>query len=236
MPRVGKFVGAVVGSALVGFAATSSAGAASFAIGALNQSALDLLLPSESELLPVGAFWVDGRVAAVNSESKQYRSPWEGDVDEGKAEYWTVGIDNNSDYPGGVGNPNLPNPAVLSLGVGNAAKQLTFLWGSVDGYNIIDFLFNGSVVDSISGQVVVNAGATPGNSGGAAWISIISDAVFDSISFRADGQNAFEFSNIQVSSSSAPQVPLPPAALLLGSVIGGLGLFGMRRRKAEAAA
>ena len=61
-------------------------------------------------------------------------------------------------------------------------------------------------------------------------MSIVVAAGFKTIEF-ASSVNAFEFSNITTSNSQIPLVPLPPAILLLGSVIAGMGIFSAFRRR-----
>jgi len=100
----------------------------------------------------------------------------------------------------------------------------SFLWGSVDFYNSIIFKNAGSVVDELSGQAVIDAGAITGEE--FVQITILAMAAFDEIVFQST-QHAFEFSNLNVSA-----IPLPAALPLFAA---GILLFGFlgRRQKAN---
>lgn len=123
-----------------------------------------------------------------------------------------------------VGPNNTPSPATLDISGG--ANTLSFLWGSIDGYNSIALYDGATLLDTI-----LNTDISPSSSesagAGASYVSIFSNAQFDRAVFTSTS-NAFEVANISVSA-----IPLPAGALLMLTALGGLGVAS-RRRKAAA--
>ncbi len=104
-------------------------------------------------------------------------------------------------------------------------NSLTFMWGSVDLYNSIEFYNDGNLLgESIVGQDAINAGAVEGSDFVIA--TILTNDFFDEIRFLSS-TNAFEYANIEVS-----VVPLPAALPLYGAGMALLGFLGWRKRKA----
>jgi hypothetical protein len=104
-------------------------------------------------------------------------------------------------------------------------KSLSFVWGSPDGYNTVEFLLRGTVVDSVSGQEPVDAFGSGGNLAlPTVTISDIAGGQFDAVRF-VSGAPAFEYAQVRVAA-----VPVPAAGLLLAGALGGLA--ALRRRKA----
>jgi hypothetical protein len=104
-------------------------------------------------------------------------------------------------------------------------SSLTFMWGSVDLYNSIEFYNNGvNLNETIVGQDAIDQGATEASDFVIA--TILTNGLFDEIRFLSD-TNAFEYANVEVSA-----VPLPAALPLYGAGMALLGFLGWRKRKA----
>ena len=105
--------------------------------------------------------------------------------------------------------------------LGGVKKMISFVWGSPDSYNSVEFLLGGILQDTLT---VSNAGANLANP--FATVSNIDGGMgFDSIVFRSS-QNAFEYGNLTAA------VPLPAGGLLLAGAFGGLGAIRRRRKSA----
>lgn len=132
----------------------------------------------------------------------------------------------------GGGNPN---PADLNLSAFGAISEISFLWGSIDSYNTIQFLdASNAVLATFTGG---SSGIAPasGNPSDANSNRIVTFAIngADSTSLAklrfSSGQNAFEFDNLNVR-----EVPEPATWAMM---IAGFGLVGgaLRRRSTTAA-
>ena len=130
------------------------------------------------------------------------RSPFEGgaDFDDAYA-YTSVGGGESATYDFGVDN-----------------NQVSFIWGSPDGYNLLTFYNDGVATGETF--VYTNNGANLADP----FATIRTDLAFDEVMFSS-GQNAFEFAQLSVAT-----VPLPAGGLLLLGALGGIA--ALRRRKA----
>jgi hypothetical protein len=173
---------------------------------ALSASALTITpgpMPVVAELNPIadastgpGAVFenVTGSVSGVR------RSPWEGTALAATGVYSSVS-----------GN------ATATYQFSGAMKSVSFLWGSPDTYNDLDFVLGGSVVGTVNGAAI-----QPPVAVGAKYVTLSGVGAFDSVIFKSS-QNAFEFANLTTTA-----VPLPAAVFLLGGAVAGLG--ALRRR------
>ncbi|MBL4906585.1 MAG: hypothetical protein JKX94_03960 [Sneathiella sp.] len=108
----------------------------------------------------------------------------------------------------------------------SSMSGLSLLWGSVDTYNRIIFYSGVTLVDSLTGTQVLDAGLGVPEGEGYANITI-SALLFDRAVFISDTLNSFEYSNLVVTS-----IPLPAAFFLYGAGMVILSLVGrIKRRK-----
>lgn len=107
------------------------------------------------------------------------------------------------------------------------ATGFGLLWGSVDSYNLIQFLdASNNVIASFGGNDIL-----PGNNGyqglgGTAYVNFLIDSPFKYVIVSSDS-NSFEFDDVALSSV----VPVPAALPLLLTGLGGLGWMARRRAK-----
>ena len=116
---------------------------------------------------------------------------------------------------------------------GGSYTYLGLLWGSMDAYNQIDLLSDGSVVGTITGTDVAYGHDPDGNQMSTLtneYVNIFSTEGFDAIritsfaGFGGSSPYAFELDNLAVA------VPVPlPGALPLGLFAVGLGMAKLRK-------
>ena len=102
------------------------------------------------------------------------------------------------------------------------STRVSFLWGSPDDYNKVDFLLGGFVVDTFAIMTMTNIfPATYATLGATA--TIFSSVAFDAVRFSSKS-NAFEYANVVAA------VPVPAAGFLLFGALGGLAALRRRRK------
>lgn len=184
---------------MLGFAAAPGMAATLTSLG--TASDVDASLSLETP----GAAWTSTPAVQTRNVAGQYISPFTGTSDFG-ADYYSL----------------QRNQTATLEGLGNA---LSVLWGTIDGTatrNLLTFYLNGVLVETVSGQDVIDAGLR----NGAATLVEISGFTFDRVVFSAS-QNAYEFANVSV----AP-VPLPASGVLLLAAFGGAAAWRRRATRA----
>lgn len=131
--------------------------------------------------------------------------------------YWTVG-------------PSDGSPGIMDLSAIGDIFNISFLWGSVDAYNSIDFLDgDNNVIATFSGSDIfnpANGSQTDPNLNPVVRFDVTGEHVGSLASLRLRStSNAFETDNFTV--NAVPE-PATWALMLLG--FGAIG-FGMRRRR-----
>lgn len=133
----------------------------------------------------------------------------------------------------------------LSTGIGSVVMDFStsqhyfgLLWGSVDGYNSLQFFDHGTSVGLLTGSDV--AASANGDQGlnGTYYVNITSDLAFDRV-VASSSNYAFEFDNVGfgLRGPGIRAVPEPGSIALVATGIGGLGAMTVfRRRKAKAKA
>lgn len=169
---------------------------------------------------PTGATW---------SADPTWEAPPEGEYNISQSPFNNTGLEGTQDYfaIGGVSGTNgALSPVFLSFGVENVQSAFTFLWGSIDSYNIVEFLLGGDSVFSFTGDSLIallpfgHSDGTGPNFEGVALVTF-SDLRFDTVKF---------ISEIAAFEVALSPVPLPAGGLLLIGALGGLA--ALRRRKA----
>ena len=177
-------------------------------------------VPGAAVMMPTATATSGAVVQNITRDRPRYDNPW------------TRG----RDYDPATADPNAYFSAIGAGGSATYSFDLSsaasFVWGSPDYHNKIEFLLGGVVVDSF--KLAKGMDLSPAFKGGGAALAIFTDimgGVFDSIRFSTP-QYSFEIANLSATPAPAP-VPLPAGAVLMISALGGLALG--RRRKQRAA-
>ena len=130
--------------------------------------------------------------------------------------FWTVG-------------PTDGSPGSLDLSSIGDIFNISFIWGSVDSYNTLEFLAGNTVIATFTGSDIfnpANGDQTNPNLNPVVRFDVSGDSVSTLTSLRLSStSNAFETDNFAV--NAVPE-PATWALMLLG--FGAIG-FGMRRRR-----
>jgi hypothetical protein len=154
-------------------------------------------------------------------------SPYQGTADQG---------DQYSVLDSGVGG-GIPNStATYNQGNGTNTSVFSFLWGSPDSYNTVNFysgeLGTGTLIASISGSALVDD--TPGS--GFDFVTFTaSGGTIGSVVLEDAGSAAFEYADQSVGGNLAG-TPLPAALPLFAGGLGLVALFSRRRKQNKSSA
>jgi len=134
--------------------------------------------------------------------------------------------------PGGNTSP----PGIATYNFASGVTSFSFLWGSPDLYNSVQFFAGLNGTDPISGATFYGNSApisnccTSGlNTNDVALFSF--DGTVGSVQFQDSGTPAFEYSI--PTTSLALTTPLPGGLLLFAGGLGVMGLIGGRRKKSK---
>ncbi|WP_373088074.1 hypothetical protein [Sneathiella sp.] len=144
----------------------------------------------------------------TTSQSGLYRSPWEGTALENIGTYTSVSADTYASYV-----------------FDTAVSKISFMWGSVDDYNRLEFYNNGAWVDFLAGSDSQLDSAQ--KTTGFILATVMAGGLFDEVRFIS-ASNAFEYANLSA-------VPLPAALPLYGAGLAVMGFVGWRKRRKAAA-
>ena len=165
---------------------------------------------------PTGATW---------SVDPTWTPPPEGYAGQSQSPFNNTGIEGTQDYftIGGVfGSNGALSP--VSLSFATVQSSFTFLWGSIDSYNSVEFFLGAISLFSYSGTNLIADFGFDDDGPNFEEVALVMfdgfEGGFDKVKFTSP-QAAFEM--------ALPPVPVPAAGLLLLAALG--GLTALRRRK-----
>jgi hypothetical protein len=104
---------------------------------------------------------------------------------------------------------------------------LGFLWGSVDGYNSIQFYDGDTLIGTIGGASILNPANGDQGIGGTFYVNFEVAGGFDRVKLISNGFS-FEIDDLAYGANYEHQIPEPATGLLLGA---GLVAMGYARRR-----
>lgn len=126
---------------------------------------------------------------------------------------------------GEIGNEYvaIPGGTSLTFSFAGPATYFGMLWGTVDDFNTATFYDGDTVVGTFTGSDLLD----PPDGVSAIYANFYAvDGTFTSVVLTS-GADSFEFDNVRVAAT-----PLPAALGLFGMAVAGMGVFGLRRRRA----
>ena len=143
---------------------------------------------------------------------------------------------NNATNFGNTPTTGQDQSVYLTTGIGSVALNFSshqdyfgLLWGSIDGYNSLEFFDGVTSVGLLTGSdVAVSANGDQGVNG-TYYVNIHSTLLFDRV-VASSTNYAFEFDNVAFDLRAVPE---PGSIALIATGIGGWGLM-MRRRRGRA--
>jgi hypothetical protein len=117
-------------------------------------------------------------------------------------------------------------PASATMTFASDQNYLGLLWGSVDDYNTLEFYKGNTLLYTLLGSALPDAGGNQGVNG-TFYVNVRTSQMFDKVVAKSS-QYAFEFDNV------AYGVVPEPAAVLAWGVLGLVGVFAVRRGRRRA--